>query len=60
MSMARPRLSVRPLSDARFGSLKPLLGIDEEMQEVMVGKCRRHHQQTIQHVFSPSPCSQKK
>ncbi|CAM9343850.1 unnamed protein product, partial [Scytosiphon promiscuus] len=34
VSMARPRLSVRPLSDARFGSLKSLLGVDGEMQEI--------------------------
>lgn len=30
-----PRISVRPLSDARFGSLKAVLGVDDEMQQVM-------------------------
>lgn len=34
ISMARPRLSVKPLSDARFESLKTLLGVNEEMHEV--------------------------
>ncbi|CAM9291885.1 unnamed protein product [Ectocarpus fasciculatus] len=34
ISMARPRLSVKPLSDARFESLKALLGVNEEMQEI--------------------------
>ncbi|CAM9116440.1 unnamed protein product [Pylaiella littoralis] len=29
-----PRISVRPLSDARFGSLKAVLGVDDEMQQI--------------------------
>lgn len=37
VSTERPRLSVRPLSDSRFESLKFLLGIDDEMKQVMQG-----------------------
>lgn len=35
VSMEGPRISVRPLSDARFGSLKAVIGVDDEMQEVI-------------------------
>ncbi|CAM9197908.1 unnamed protein product [Ectocarpus sp. 13 AM-2016] len=34
ISMTRPRLFVKPLSDARFESLKALLGVNDEMQEI--------------------------
>ena len=41
VSMERPRLSVRPISDPRFESLKTLLGVNDEMQQVMRGpECR--------------------
>ena len=35
VSMERPRLSVRPVSDARFESVKALLGVGGEMQQVI-------------------------
>lgn len=39
VSTARPRLSVRPLSDARFEALKAVLGVDDEMKQV----CRNNN-----------------
>ncbi len=38
VSMERPRLSVRPLSDSRFESLKALLGVNDEMKQVIQRK----------------------
>lgn len=34
VSSIRPRLSVRPMSEARFGALKTLLDVDGEMAQV--------------------------
>lgn len=36
VSMERPKISVRPLSDTRFASLKAVMGVDDEMQQVIV------------------------
>ena len=34
VSTERPRLPVRPMSDARFEAVKNLLGVDDEMRQV--------------------------
>lgn len=42
VSTERPRLSVRPLSDARFESVKDLLSVDDDMRQVMQASTTPH------------------
>ena len=39
VSTERPRLPVRPMSDARFEVLKNVLGVDDEMRQVRAAVC---------------------